>query len=103
MTTTSCPRSSIPPLAPRWAPARRASSPAPRPRLVRAREGDIVRAALTREALPILRYRTGDLTSLNPEPCACGRTTARMARLKGRTDDMVVIKGVNVYPSQVEA
>ena len=67
------------------------------------KEGELVLTALTREALPMLRYRTGDLTSLNPEPCACGHTTARMARMKGRTDDMVVIKGVNVYPSQVEA
>jgi len=67
------------------------------------KEGELVLTALTREALPMLRYRTGDLTSLNPEPCACGRTTARMARIKGRTDDMVVIKGVNVYPTQVEA
>ena len=67
------------------------------------KEGELVLTALTREALPMLRYRTGDLTSLNPEPCACGRTTARMARVKGRSDDMVVIKGVNVYPSQVEA
>jgi phenylacetate-CoA ligase len=67
------------------------------------KEGELVLTALTREALPMLRYRTGDLTSLNPEPCACGRTTVRMARVKGRTDDMVVIKGVNVYPSQVEA
>ena len=67
------------------------------------KEGELVLTALTREALPMLRYRTGDLTSLNPEPCACGRTTTRMARVKGRSDDMVVIKGVNVYPSQVEA
>ena len=66
------------------------------------KEGELVLTALTREALPMLRYRTGDLTSLNPEPCACGRTTVRMARVKGRSDDMVVIKGVNVYPSQVE-
>jgi phenylacetate-CoA ligase len=57
------------------------------------KEGELVLTALTREALPMLRYRTGDLTSLNPEPCACGRTTARMARVKGRSDDMVVIKG----------
>jgi phenylacetate-CoA ligase len=67
------------------------------------KEGELVLTALTREALPMLRYRTGDLTRLNPEPCACGRTTARMARVKGRSDDVVVIKGVNVYPSQVEA
>jgi phenylacetate-CoA ligase len=67
------------------------------------KEGELVLTALTREALPMLRYRTGDLTSLDPEPCPCGRTTVRMARVKGRSDDMVVIRGVNVYPSQVEA
>jgi phenylacetate-CoA ligase len=66
-------------------------------------EGELVLTTLTKEALPMLRYRTGDVTSLNPEPCKCGRTTVRMARIKGRTDDMLVIKGVNVYPSQVEA
>ena len=66
-------------------------------------EGELVLTALTKEALPMLRYRTGDLTSLNPEPCRCGRTTVRMARVKGRSDDMLVIRGVNVYPSQVEA
>jgi phenylacetate-CoA ligase len=65
-------------------------------------EGELVLSALTKEALPMLRYRTGDLTSLNPEPCRCGRTTVRMARIKGRSDDMLVIRGVNVYPSQVE-
>ena len=51
----------------------------------------------------MLRYRTGDVTALDVEPCRCGRTTARMARIKGRTDDMLVIKGVNLYPSQLEA
>lgn len=66
-------------------------------------EGELVLTTLTKEALPALRYRTGDVTSLNPEPCKCGRTTVRMARIKGRTDDMLIIKGVNVYPSQVEA
>ncbi len=66
-------------------------------------EGELVLTTLTKEALPVLRYRTGDVTSLDPEPCPCGRTTVRMARVKGRTDDMLVIKGVNVYPSQVEA
>ena len=66
-------------------------------------EGELVLTCLTREALPLLRYRTGDVTSLDPTPCRCGRTTVRMARVKGRTDDMVVVKGVNVYPSQVEA
>jgi phenylacetate-CoA ligase len=67
------------------------------------REGELVLTCLTKEALPVLRYRTGDVTCLDPEPCACGRTTARMGRIVGRTDDMLVIKGVNVYPSQVEA
>ncbi|MEK6530728.1 MAG: phenylacetate--CoA ligase [candidate division NC10 bacterium] len=66
-------------------------------------EGELVLTTLTKEALPAFRYRTGDVTSLNPEPCKCGRTTVRMARIKGRTDDMLIIKGVNVYPSQVEA
>jgi phenylacetate-CoA ligase len=66
-------------------------------------EGELVLTSLTKEALPMLRYRTGDVTSLDPAPCACGRTTARIARIKGRSDDMLVIKGVNVYPSQVEA
>jgi phenylacetate-CoA ligase len=66
-------------------------------------EGELVLTTLTKEALPAFRYRTGDVTSLNSEPCKCGRTTVRMARIKGRTDDMLIIKGVNVYPSQVEA
>jgi phenylacetate-CoA ligase len=66
-------------------------------------EGELVLTTLTKEALPALRYRTGDLTRLDPAPCRCGRTTVRMARVKGRTDDMLVIKGVNVYPSEVEA
>ena len=66
-------------------------------------EGQLVLTTLTKEALPAIRYRTGDVTSLDPEPCKCGRTTVRMARIKGRTDDMLIIKGVNVYPSQVEA
>jgi phenylacetate-CoA ligase len=57
---------------------------------------------LAKEALPIIRYRTGDLTALDPEPCACGRTLARMARISGRTDDMVVIGGVKVFPAQIE-
>src|SRR6266536_2276142 len=66
-------------------------------------EGELVLTALSKEALPMLRYRTGDVTALDVEPCRCGRTTARMARIKGRTDDMLVIKGVNLYPSQLEA
>jgi phenylacetate-CoA ligase len=67
------------------------------------REGELVFTTLTKEALPVIRYRTGDLSALDPAACACGRTLVRMARLKGRTDDMLVIRGVNVYPSQIEA
>jgi phenylacetate-CoA ligase len=66
-------------------------------------EGELVLTTLTREALPMIRYRTGDVTRLDPSPCRCGRSTVRMARIKGRTDDMLIIKGVNVYPSQLEA
>ena len=66
-------------------------------------EGELVLTCLTKEALPLIRYRTGDVTALDPAPCRCGRTTVRMARIKGRTDDMLIVKGVNVYPSQVEA
>src|SRR5258706_293021 len=66
-------------------------------------EGELVLTSLTKEALPMIRYRTGDVTRLEPAPCHCGRTTVRMARVKGRTDDMLIIKGVNVYPSQLEA
>ena len=66
-------------------------------------EGELVLTSLTKEALPMIRYRTGDVTRLDPEPCRCGRTTVRMARIKGRTDDMLIIKGVNVFPSQLEA
>jgi phenylacetate-CoA ligase len=66
-------------------------------------EGELVFTTLTKEALPMIRYRTGDVTRLDAAPCRCGRTTVRMARVVGRTDDMMVIKGVNVYPSQVEA
>ena len=64
--------------------------------------GELVLTSLTKEALPVLRYRTRDLTALDPEPCACGRTLARIARITGRTDDMLIVRGVNVYPSQVE-
>jgi len=66
-------------------------------------EGELVLTTLTKEALPVIRYRTGDVTALDTDPCPCGRTTVRMARIRGRTDDMLVVKGVNVYPSQVEA
>jgi phenylacetate-CoA ligase len=65
--------------------------------------GELVFTTLTKEALPFVRYRTGDLASLNRERCACGRTTVRMSRLVGRSDDMLVIRGVNVFPSEIEA
>jgi phenylacetate-CoA ligase len=66
-------------------------------------EGVLVFTTLTKEALPLIRYWTGDITSLSSEPCACGRTLARMGRIVGRADDMLIIRGVNVYPTQVEA
>jgi phenylacetate-CoA ligase len=65
--------------------------------------GELVITTLTKEALPMLRYRTRDITRLIDEPCVCGRTHRRIARVTGRSDDMVIIRGVNVYPSQVEA
>lgn len=64
--------------------------------------GELVITTLTREAMPVLRYRTGDLTSLVRERCACGRTTARMAWVTGRVDDMLVIRGINVFPTAIE-
>jgi phenylacetate-CoA ligase len=66
-------------------------------------EGVLVFTTLTKEALPVVRYWTGDITTLDSEPCACGRTLARMGLIKGRADDMLIIRGVNVYPTQVEA
>ncbi|WP_409929575.1 phenylacetate--CoA ligase family protein [Thermus sp.] len=65
--------------------------------------GVLVLTNLTKEAMPLLRYWTGDLTFLTYEPCACGRTHVRMGPILGRTDDMLIIRGVNVYPTQVEA
>ena len=64
--------------------------------------GELVVSCITKEALPLIRYRTRDISSLIYEPCACGRTTARMETLIGRTDDMLIIRGVNVFPSQIE-
>jgi len=64
--------------------------------------GELVVTTLTKEAFPMIRYRTRDLTRLIPEPCACGRTFTRMQRIMGRTDDMLIIKGVNVFPIQIE-
>jgi phenylacetate-CoA ligase len=65
--------------------------------------GELVLTTLTKEALPMIRYRTRDITRLSDEPCVCGRTHRRMLRVTGRSDDMLIIRGVNVYPSQVEA
>jgi phenylacetate-CoA ligase len=65
-------------------------------------EGELVLTTLTKQALPMLRYRTGDLTSLDPSPCPCGRTMVRMARVRGRIDDMLIVRGINLYPSEVE-
>jgi phenylacetate-CoA ligase len=65
-------------------------------------EGELVFTTLTKEALPMLRYRTGDVSSLDTDVCICGRTTVRIARVRGRIDDMLIIRGVNLYPSEVE-
>jgi len=65
-------------------------------------EGELVITTLTREGTSLLRYRTRDITSINYAPCACGRTIARISRIKGRTDDMLIIRGVNIFPSQIE-
>ena len=65
-------------------------------------DGELVFTTLTKEALPLIRYRTGDLGAITIEPCACGRTTARLIRLGGRRDDMMIIRGVNLYPSHIE-
>ena len=66
-------------------------------------KGEMVITTLTKEGMPVLRYRTKDITSVTYEPCKCGRTLARMARVVGRTDDMLIIRGVNVFPSQIES
>jgi len=71
--------------------------------LLAGETGELVITTLTKQALPMLRYRTRDITRLVEEPCPCGRTHRRMMRIMGRSDDMLIIRGVNVYPSQVEA
>jgi phenylacetate-CoA ligase len=65
--------------------------------------GELVFTTITKEAFPMIRYRTKDITSLNPTPCACGRTHIRMNKPSGRSDDMLIIRGVNVFPSQIES
>lgn len=67
------------------------------------RTGELVFTTLTKEGMPLLRYRTRDLSSLDYTPCQCGRTTVRMAKIFGRSDDMLIIRGVNIFPSQVES
>lgn len=66
-------------------------------------KGELILTTLTKEGIPMLRYRTKDITVLNPEPCKCGRTNVRMNKVLGRTDDMLIIRGVNVFPSQIES
>ncbi len=66
-------------------------------------EGELVFTCITKKAFPVLRYRTRDLSKLTHEACPCGRTLVRMSRITGRTDDMIVVRGVNVFPSQIEA
>lgn len=65
--------------------------------------GELVITTLTKQALPMIRYRTRDITRMTTAPCDCGRTHARILRITGRNDDMLIIRGVNVYPSQIEA
>ncbi len=71
--------------------------------LAAGERGELVLTTLTKEALPVVRYRTGDVTRLLPGGCACGRTHPRIARLEGRVDDMLVVRGVNVFPREIEA
>ena len=71
--------------------------------LPKGAQGELVVTTLSKEGIPMLRYRTKDITKIDYEPCKCGRTFARMAKIMGRTDDMLKIRGVNVFPSQVES
>ncbi len=71
-------------------------------RVVDGEEGELVLTSLTREAMPLIRYRTRDLTSFTPGPCPCGRTHRRLSRIQGRTDDMFIVRGVNIFPLQIE-
>jgi phenylacetate-CoA ligase len=66
-------------------------------------KGELVITTITKEGIPLIRYRTRDITSIDYEPCACGRSHARIARMSGRSDDMLIIRGVNVFPSQIES
>jgi phenylacetate-CoA ligase len=71
-------------------------------RLPDGTEGELVLTHINREAMPIIRYRTRDLTRIIPETCSCGKTHRRIERIKGRSDDMIIVGGVNVFPSQIE-
>ncbi|MFP4057929.1 MAG: phenylacetate--CoA ligase family protein [Candidatus Brocadiia bacterium] len=66
-------------------------------------EGELVLTTLSKQAMPVLRFRTRDITRIHRQPCPCGRTTVRMERVSGRTDDMLIVRGVNVFPSQIES
>ena len=66
-------------------------------------QGELVLTTIQKEGIPVIRYRTRDISTLHPEKCACGRTHMRMKRVTGRSDDMLIIRGVNVFPSQVES
>ena len=80
----------------------RSSTPKTLEPVAAGEEGELVFTTITKEGFPLIRYRTGDITSLNPEPCPCGRTFARMARVTGRTDDLILFRGVGFFPSQIE-
>ena len=71
--------------------------------LPRGETGELVITTITKEGIPLIRYRTRDITALDPVPCKCGRTHVRMSRIKGRSDDMLIIRGVNVFPTQIES
>jgi phenylacetate-CoA ligase len=77
--------------------------PATGKRLPHGELGELVFTTVTKEAFPVIRYRTRDISRLIPEPCSCGRTHLRMERVSGRTDDMLIIRGVNVFPTQIES
>ncbi len=77
--------------------------PATGQRVAAGERGELVIATITKQGIPLIRYRTRDITSLTHEPCVCGRTHARITRTSGRSDDMLIIRGVNVFPSQIES
>jgi phenylacetate-CoA ligase len=77
-------------------------NPATGEQLPYGERGELVITTLTKEGVPVIRYRTGDITSLSVEPCSCGRTSVRMSKVSGRTDDMLIVRGINVFPSQIE-